>query len=67
MYYLFNKVTTEYTGTEAEIRRKMENKDYNWVPYMATEVIRVNDDFDLDLCLKEVKGKIQRIGEKNKI
>lgn len=64
MYYLFNKVTTEYTGTEAEIRRKIENKDYNWVPYMATEVIRVKEAFDLNQMLEVVKQKFDSLETK---
>ena len=61
VYYLFNKVTTEYTGTEAEIRRKMENRDYNWVPYMATEAIKPKEEFELDKCLRVIKRKIDEL------
>lgn len=54
-------MTTEYTGTEAEIRRKMENKDYNWVPYLATEAIKLKENFDINKSLEAVRRKIEKL------
>lgn len=60
VYYLHNKLQTEYTGVEAEIRRKLNRKDINWIPFMASEDVR-GENFSFKEQFAGLNRKIEEI------
>ena len=61
IFYIYNKFSTEYSGIESKVKRKLDTKDINWIPFMATEKIKGEKKVSIDQQINILKEKTKVI------